>query len=915
VRWRLVSGAVTHGGVWLTVRSNSHKANARMKQLSRPPVRIGGILVLGVALELALSVPLGDWGAPYPAIAAAVGLLVAVAAGAAGGWWVGLVVGAVGWTLQFFLMADESVRALLALPAWLVAGAAAGWLAERLRAAADERDRLAAELAAVRDSASDAIVGIDGEGTIVTSGPGVEAMYGYSADEVEGRPLSLIAGEAGNGEAPDLMEAVRSGRRIQSARALHRRKDGSEVVAALTLTPIPSPEGGSDGALLVAENIGEQARVREQLGEAEAKYRSLAAQLPLVTYVYPLGKRVGALFVSPQVGTLLGYSAEEWLSEPELFERLLHSDDRERVLGEIAAAAERAEPLRTEYRLLARDGRVVWVRDESAIVRDSGGRALYVQGYLLDIGERRRAEDEKAALRAAERSAIAESRDRQRKLDFLAQACSVIASSPEYTVTLRRVAELAVRDLADWCFVDVVDDDGDPVRLVAANAEPDSPPSLEPKSQPEPEVLEVVGSGRPAVSANRICAPLLARGRVLGTLTFVLERRGRSYDADDVALVEGLATTAALAVDDARLYGKVEEEADAARVLTYVADGVFLLDRAGVVRLWNPAAEAITGIDEAAVVGQPAAQAIPGWESLSERIPVGEAAAPAAAATVPIETERGERWISISGVDFFGGTVFAFRDLTEVRRLEELKADFLATASHELRTPLAAVYGAAQTLLRHDFALDETGRKRFISLIVDESDRLGRIVNEILLANQLELGRVDLANEPFNAVELAEAVAETVRLHAPPGIRFEVEAAEPTVFLVADRDRVRQVLMNLVENAMKYSPDGGRVAIGVETVGTDVRYYVRDEGLGIPVDEHARIFDKFYRLDPGMTRGVGGTGLGLYICSELVERMDGRIWVDSAENVGSTFFVELPAGDSRHPRPLAPAARENSDQS
>ena len=203
--------------------------------------------------------------------------------------------------------------------------------------------------------------------------------------------------------------------------------------------------------------------------------------------------------------------------------------------------------------------------------------------------------------------------------------------------------------------------------------------------------------------------------------------------------------------------GKVEEGADAARVLTYVADGVFLLDRGGIVRLWNPAAEAITGIDEGVVVGQPAAQASR-VELLSERIPVGEAAEPVAPSTVPIETERGERWISISGVDFFGGTVFAFRDLTEVRRLEELKADFLSTASHELRTPLAAVYGAAQTLLRHDFALDETGRKRFITLIVDESDRLGRIVNEILLANQLELGRVDLANEPFDAVELAKVV-------------------------------------------------------------------------------------------------------------------------------------------------------------
>jgi two-component system phosphate regulon sensor histidine kinase PhoR len=414
------------------------------------------------------------------------------------------------------------------------------------------------------------------------------------------------------------------------------------------------------------------------------------------------------------------------------------------------------------------------------------------------------------------------------------------------------------------------------------------------------------------VSEGRICAPLLARGRVLGALTFVLEKPGRSYDSDDVALVEGLATTAALAVDDARLYGKVEEGADAARVLTYVADGVFLLDRAGVVRLWNPAAEAITGIDGSVVVGQPAVQTIPGWEALAERIPIGETTEPMPAATLPIETERGERWISISGVEFFGGTVYAFRDLTEARRLEELKADFLSTASHELRTPLAAVYGAAQTLRRHDFALDETGRERFISLIVDESERLARIVNEILLANQLELGRVDLANESFDAVELAERVAEAASIHAPPGIHFEVEPAEPAVFVVADRDRVRQVLMNLVENAMKYSPDGGRVELGVESVDSNVRFRVRDEGLGIPADEHARIFDKFYRLDPGMTRGVGGTGLGLYICSELVERMGGRIWVESRENVGSSFFVELPAGDSRHQRPLVPAGRENA---
>ena len=134
------------------------------------------------------------------------------------------------------------------------------------------------------------------------------------------------------------------------------------------------------------------------------------------------------------------------------------------MLEQIEAERDGGRAVRAEYRMLARDGRVVWVRDEAAIVRDGSGEPLYVQGYLLDVSERRRSEGQKEQLRAAERAALAESRTKQRKLDFLAQACSVIASSPDYDVTLRRVAELAVQDLADWCFVDVVDDDGNATR-------------------------------------------------------------------------------------------------------------------------------------------------------------------------------------------------------------------------------------------------------------------------------------------------------------------------------------------------------------------------------------------------------------------------------------------------------------------
>lgn len=302
-------------------------------------------------------------------------------------------------------------------------------------------------------------------------------------------------------------------------------------------------------------------------------------------------------------------------------------------------------------------------------------------------------------------------------------------------------------------------------------------------------------------------------------------------------------------------------------------------------------------------MGTPASDAIPDWHELSARVPLGTAGEPVRPSTLPLDTVHGERWISISGVEFFAGTVYALRDITEEHRLDELKAEFIATASHELRTPLAAVYGAAQTLSRHDFALDEAGRARFISLIVDESDRLATIVNQILLANQLEVGRVDLETEPFDGADMVERVVESAKIHAPSDITFNVRVADGVPPVAADKDRARQVLVNLVENAVKYSPGGGTIEVGLEAADRSVRFSVVDEGIGIPSHEQARIFEKFYRLDPNLTTGIGGTGLGLYICSELVERMGGSIWLESEEGKGSAFYFQLPSTTAR------PAAR------
>jgi PAS domain S-box-containing protein len=775
------------------VRS-THRPPARLRhvlsvrtalaRLERPRVRAVVAAVIALAVLAGLSLPYGDWQDRVPLTLTAAGILVAVLAGAVGGVAAGVVTAAAGWTLNWFVVADESQEALIALPAWLAAGAVAGWLATRVRRKAAQRE-------------------------------------------------------------DELVDAT------------------------------------------------------ERFRETDTKYRSLTQNLPVVTYVRPLEPEGAPSFVSAQIDGLSGYTAAEWLRDPELFYRLVHPEDRDRVRGELSRVAEQREPLRSEYRLLARDGRVVWVRDEAVTVLDAGGRALCIQGYLLDVSERKTADEDRKQLRTAEAVANAEALERQRKADFIAKAAALLASSLDYRATIREVAALSVRELADWCIVDRLGEDGTLTRIATERAEAQGGD----EGPPEVDVADVVKRRRPRLTKSHIVVPLVSHGgRTLGALTLTVGGQRRAFGSDDLSWAEALAGMTALAIDTARMHEEVEARAEAARVLSYVGDGVFLLDRGGTIRLWNPMAEAITTLSAEAVLGRPASDAIPGWDQISERVPIVPARQPGASEALPLETERGERWISISGVEFFGGTVYAFRDITDAHRLDELQADFISTASHELRTPLAAVYGAAQTLRRHDFALDEAGRERFISLIVDESERLGRIVNQILLANQLDVGRLDLMEEPFEAGELFERVAEATRTHIPPHIALEVSVADAVPPVAADKDRVRQILVNLVENAIKYSPDGGKIELGVEAIDGMVLFRVVDEGLGIPDEERGRVFEKFYRLDPGMTRGIGGTGLGLYICSELVERMGGRIWVEAGKEKGSAFFFELPGAGSQRAR-------------
>ncbi|MEP6911028.1 MAG: ATP-binding protein [Actinomycetota bacterium] len=392
------------------------------------------------------------------------------------------------------------------------------------------------------------------------------------------------------------------------------------------------------------------------------------------------------------------------------------------------------------------------------------------------------------------------------------------------------------------------------------------------------------------------------KGELLGVLSgYATQQEPLAMPADK--LVETVVRTAAIAIERSRLEEerealfasersareKAESRAQAAISLEYVADGVCLLDTEGVVRLWNPTAARVLGIPEERIVGRPILELVPDWESVSEQVRAARDLA--TTVTIPIQRAGRELWLSTSGVSFEGGTVYAFRDVTAEHEIEAIRADIVATVSHELRTPLAAVYGAAKTLQRPDIPPEQASS--LIDLIGSESERLRVLVDEILLASQLESDHgLSFDLESLDVADLASGLVDGMTAATGRTIRLELPGA--AAYALANEQRLQQVLANLIDNAVKYGGRTGEISLSIQLLERSLRIDVRDEGPGIPFGEQDRIFEKFYRLDPNQRQGIGGTGLGLYICRELVERMRGRIWVESSDGTGSVFSVELP---------------------
>jgi signal transduction histidine kinase len=260
----------------------------------------------------------------------------------------------------------------------------------------------------------------------------------------------------------------------------------------------------------------------------------------------------------------------------------------------------------------------------------------------------------------------------------------------------------------------------------------------------------------------------------------------------------------------------------------------------------------------------------------------------------PVELSLGGRTVALTSRPLArGGAVLAAFDLTDVRRLETIRRDFVANVSHELKTPLTVIGGFAETLA--DPAVEPADRERFAGTIVSNVRRMQRIVDDLLDLSRIESGGWIPAPVLIDvAAEAADAVLPCRGSASEKGVTLEIEVARDATTATADSTALRQVIANLVDNAIRYTPRGGRVTVFAQREGEGVWIGVRDTGLGIPVEHLPRIFERFYRVDPARSREAGGTGLGLSIVRHLTEAHGGRVRADSTIGRGTTVAAFFP---------------------
>jgi PAS domain S-box-containing protein len=425
---------------------------------------------------------------------------------------------------------------------------------------------------------------------------------------------------------------------------------------------------------------------------------------------------------------------------------------------------------------------------------------------------------------------------------------------------------------------------------------------------PDMSLRLALGSKAAGVPLRQVVAlPMELGDETIGYI-FIFRARGAAFSSNDRQVLSTFADQAAIAVQNARLYQQVSTERERLdAIIENSGDGVMIINPYRIIQTWNKALVNLTGIPAAEAIGRPCYEVLnlrtrPGISVCHTACPLVHP--PADGRLYAEGLHQRADGLAITLADNYSpqfneeGQITQFianvRDMTRLREAEELKQTLLSVISHELKTPVSIIKGYAGTLAREDANWDKATLAEGLAVIEEEADRLDHLINNLLEASRLQAGGVKLRLGFVDLSDMAKSTVEKLQTTTDKHT-FTLDFPEDFPPIQGDHERLQEVLTNLIGNAIKYSPDGGLIKVGgLVTDANTVRLYVSDEGIGISPGDQEQIFDRFYRVDNGLTRQTPGTGLGLFLVKAVVEAHGGQVRVESTPGQGSVFWVELP---------------------
>jgi len=352
---------------------------------------------------------------------------------------------------------------------------------------------------------------------------------------------------------------------------------------------------------------------------------------------------------------------------------------------------------------------------------------------------------------------------------------------------------------------------------------------------------------------------------------------------------------------DRTIRSLTEERNLSSAILGSMVEGVAVVNGTERLVFANPGFAGILGLDVPPLAGSSLLEVVRQTELIEavRRVLAGERRVESEIATGTLRQHFFAATVASVREGETSGAVIVLHDITELRKLERVRRDFVANVSHEFRTPLTAIQGFAETLIGG--AIDDPqNRGRFLAIILEHARRLARLTEDLLRLSQMDAEQLELEIRPVSVSQLIESCYETAQRRATEkelNLTAQVPSHLPDV--AADSRRLQEVLQNLLDNAIQYTPPGGKIVLSAESQNDDVLFTVSDTGIGIPQADQPRIFERFYRVDVARSREAGGTGLGLSIAKHLVEAQGGRIWVESEVGAGSKFHFVVPVFDPK----------------